>query len=210
VAHLVDYFRAAAMWAPTTSPRGRTAAGASPATRSRLWSLDELRALRRNVEAAGLKLEAVENFDPAHWHDVLLDGPQRAQHIENVKTIIRGWARPGFPIMGYNFSIAGVAGRTTGNYARGGAPSVGMEGPYDLPMPNGMAWNMVYDPAAPPGPCPGYRTRSCGAFCAVPQRGAAGRRGGRASSWRPIPTIRRCRSSGASRASSTSRASTSG
>ena len=39
--------------------------------------------------------------------------------------------------MGYNFSIAGVAGRTKGNYARGDAPSVGMEGPYDLPMPNG-------------------------------------------------------------------------
>jgi mannonate dehydratase len=55
----------------------------------------------------------------------------------------------GIPIMGYNFSIAGVAGRTKGTYARGAAPSVGMEGPYDLPMPNGLVWNMVVDPTAP-------------------------------------------------------------
>jgi mannonate dehydratase len=56
--------------------------------------------------------------------------------------------------MGYNFSIAGVAGRTRGNYARGQAPSVGMEGPYDLPVPRGMAWNMVVDPGAPKGDLP--------------------------------------------------------
>jgi len=96
-----------------------------------------------------LELEAIENFDPAHWHDILLDGPQRAKHIENVKTIIRRVGAAGIPIMGYNFSIAGVAGRTKGHYARGDAPSVGMEGPYDVPMPNGMAWNMVVDPTAP-------------------------------------------------------------
>jgi len=111
-------------------------------------------ALRSDVEAAGLKLEAIENFDPAHWHDVLLDGPRRAQHIENVKTILRRMGRAGIPMMGYNFSIAGVAGRTTGNYARGEARSVGMEGPYDPPMFNGMVWNMVYDTHAPPGEVP--------------------------------------------------------
>ena len=103
------------------------------------------------VEAEGLKLEAIENFDPAHWHDVLLDGPKRNQQLENVKTIIRNLGKAGIPIMGYNFSIAGVCGRTTGPYARGGAMSVGMEGPLDEPMPNGMVWNMVYDPNAPKG-----------------------------------------------------------
>ena len=56
--------------------------------------------------------------------------------------------KAGIPVMGYNFSIAGVAGRTKDSYARGGATSVGMEGPYDLPIPNGMVWNMVYDPNA--------------------------------------------------------------
>ncbi len=29
--------------------------------------------------------------------------------------------------------------------------SVGMEGPLDEPMPNGMVWNMVYDAKAPKG-----------------------------------------------------------
>ena len=32
--------------------------------------------------------------------------------------------------------------------------SVGMEGPLDVPMPNGMVWNMVYDPDVPPGAVP--------------------------------------------------------
>ena len=57
----------------------------------------------------------------------------------------------GIPIMGYNFSIAGVAGRVTGNFARGSAPSVGMDGPLDKPLPKGMVWNMVYDESAPQG-----------------------------------------------------------
>jgi mannonate dehydratase len=82
---------------------------------------------------------------------VLLDGPKRAQQMENVKTIIRRVGKAGIPVMGYNFSIAGVCGRTHAPYARGGAKSVGMEGPLDTPMPKGMVWNMVYDPEAPEG-----------------------------------------------------------
>ncbi|HUL53295.1 MAG TPA: mannonate dehydratase [Opitutaceae bacterium] len=154
VAHLVDYFRggdrATTDDQPTGTDRGWGLAG-DPAV---LWSLEELQSLRRDVEAAGLRLEAIENFDPAHWHDVLLDGPQWRPQIENVKTIIRRLGQAGIPIMGYNFSIAGVAGRTTGPYARGGAPSVGMEGPFDIPLPRGMVWNMIVDRAAPAGPVP--------------------------------------------------------
>ena len=161
VAHFVDYFRGNAHGALDDQPTGTDRGWGLAGDPDRLWSLDELVAVRRDVEAAGLKLEAVENFDPAHWHDVLLDGPRRAQHIENVKTIIRRVGEAGIPVIGYNFSIAGVAGRTTGNYARGGAPSVGMEGPYDAPMFNGMAWNMVYDPKAPPGTVPGATHGHC-------------------------------------------------
>jgi mannonate dehydratase len=32
--------------------------------------------------------------------------------------------------------------------------SVGMEGAFDAPMPNGMVWNMIYDPDAPAGTIP--------------------------------------------------------
>jgi mannonate dehydratase len=54
-------------------------------------------------------------------------------------------------VFGYNFSIAGVAGRVKGNFARGNTEAVGMNGPLDKPMPNGMVWNMVYNKNAPPG-----------------------------------------------------------
>ena len=64
--------------------------------------------------------------------------------------------------MGYNFSIAGVCGRVTGTFARGGAVSVGMDGPLDTPMPNGMVWNMIYDPNASAARCHPSRTMNCG------------------------------------------------
>jgi mannonate dehydratase len=154
VAHLVDYFKGTSSEGrdnqPTGAGRGWGLAG-DPDT---LWSLDELLSLRRAVEAEGLKLEAIENFDPAHWHDVLLDGPKRPQQIENMKVLIRRLGQAEIPIMGYNFSLAGVCGRTTGPYARGHAMSVGMEGPFDAPMPNGMVWNMIYDSQAPAGTVP--------------------------------------------------------
>ena len=150
VAHLVDYFQSSASNShdqPTGTDTGWGRAG-DP---DRLWSLDELVSLRSEVNAAGLELEAIENFDPAHWHDILLDGPRKREHFENVKTIIRRVGEAGIPIIGYNFSIAGVCGRVKAPFARGDAFSVGMEGPFDVPMPRGMAWNMIYDPDATRG-----------------------------------------------------------
>jgi mannonate dehydratase len=151
VAHLVDYFRGGAHATrddqPTGSERGWGLAG-DP---DKLWTLEELRALRGEVEAAGLKLEAIENFDPAHWYDVLLDGPKKREQLENVKTLVRRVGAAGIPILGYNFSLAGVCGRVRGPFARGGAESVGVEGPCDEPMPRGMVWNMTYDAHAPAG-----------------------------------------------------------
>ena len=151
VAHLVDYFRGATLGAGDDQPTGTDFGWGLAGDPGKLWTLEELVAIRSEVEAAGLQLEAIENFDPAHWHDVLLDGPKRALQIENVQTIIRRLGQARIPIMGYNFSIAGVAGRTKGHYARGDAIAVGMEGSYDLPIPNGTVWNMVFEPQAPAG-----------------------------------------------------------
>lgn len=158
VAHLVDYFRGGGHSSSDDQPTGGDSGWGLAGDPNQLWTLEELVSLRKRVEDNGLVLEAIENFDPAHWHDILLDGPKRGLHIENVKTIIRRLGEAGIPIMGYNFSIAGVAGRITGNFARGNAPSVGMSGPLDKPMPNGMVWNMVYDPDAPPGFLPSIST----------------------------------------------------
>ena len=151
VAHLVDYFKGGAHNPNDNQPTGAEQGWGRAGDPDKLWTVDELISLRKAVEVEGLKLEAIENFDPAHWHDVLLDGPKKKEQLENVKTIIRRLGEASIPIMGYNFSIAGVCGRTTGPYARGGAMSVGMEGPMDTPMPNGMVWNMVYEAEAQPG-----------------------------------------------------------
>ena len=151
VAHLVDYFHAGAHNPPENQPTGSEQGWGRAGDPDRLWTVDELVALRREINDAGLELAAIENFDPAHWHDVLLDGPKKREQLDNVKTIIRRVGEAGIPVLGYNFSIAGVCGRVTGPFARGEAISVGMDGPLDTPMPNGMAWNMVYDAGAPEG-----------------------------------------------------------
>lgn len=154
VAHFVDYFKGGAKNPRDNQPTGTERGWGLAGDPDKLWSAEELTTLRNEIEAEGLKLEALENFDPAHWYDVLLDGPKKRVHLENCKTIIRNLGRAGIPIMGYNFSIAGVCGRTHAPYARGNAMSVGMEGALDTPMPNGMAWNMVVDEAAPAGNVP--------------------------------------------------------
>ena len=151
VIHLVDYFRSSRSNQPGDQPVGDDTGWGLAGDPDRLWTYAELAAIKKEINAAGLELEAIENFDPAHWHDVLLDGPKKPQQLENLKTIIRNVGRAGIPIIGYNFSIAGVAGRVKGRFARGEAEAVGMEGPYDTPMPNGMVWNMVYDRNAAPG-----------------------------------------------------------
>lgn len=154
VAHLVDYFRGSGHGAADSQPTGALGGWGRAGDPDRLWTLDELVDLRRAVDAEGLELAAIENFDPAHWYDVLLDGPRREAQMEGLKTIVRRLGEAGIPVMGYNFSLAGVAGRVTGPFARGGALSVGMDGPVDEPMPNGMVWNMVVDESAPPGVVP--------------------------------------------------------
>jgi mannonate dehydratase len=156
VIHLVDYFNQG-----TANPRNNQPTGARyeawgvAGDPDELWSIEELRRIRREIEAAGLVLEAVENLDPAHWHDILLDGPKCRQQIENVKMIIRRIGEAGIPVLGYNFSLAGVAGRLTGRLGRGGAITVVMDGPADeVPVPKGMVWNMIYDQNSPPGSQP--------------------------------------------------------
>lgn len=147
VVHLVDYFKQASQGdaanrfnQPVNQPGGCWGHAGDP---KRLWTADELFAIKRDIEAAGLQWYAIENLDPAHWHDVLLGGPRRDEQIANVQTIVRTLGEVGVPVLGYNFSLAGVYGRTEGNYGRGGAKSVGMEGDVDnAPIPDGIVWNM--------------------------------------------------------------------
>lgn len=155
IVHLVDYFRQGESNPLQNQPTGdKDKPWGIAGDPNRLWTAAELTALRQRIEAAGLKLEGIENLDPAHWHDILLDGPKRAQHIGNVKATLRAMGEAGIGTLGYNFSLAGVCGRIRGPFARGGAESVGMNGPVETPIPNGMVWNMIYDPNAPAGELP--------------------------------------------------------
>src|ERR1700727_551722 len=97
VAHLVDYFHGGAHKSNDDQPTGTDRGWGLAGDADRIWTLEELVALRGEVEAAGLKLEAIENFDPAHWFDILLDGPKRVGQIENVKTILRRLGQAGIP-----------------------------------------------------------------------------------------------------------------
>jgi mannonate dehydratase len=156
VVHLVDYFNRG-----TTNPRDNQPTGGKyepwgvAGDPEKLWTVAELKQLRREIEDAGLVFAAIENLDPAHWHDILLDGPRCEEQLEKVKIIIRRMGEAGIPVLGYNFSLAGVCGRMTTASGRGRALTLGMDGPAeDEPVPKGVVWNMVYDEAAPPGVLP--------------------------------------------------------
>lgn len=155
VVHLVDYFNQETQNPRDNQPVGhKNGAWGYAGKPDQIWTLEELCELRREIEAAGLTLEAIENLDPAHWHDILLDGEKRDYQLENIKLLIRRVGEAGIPVLGYNFSLAGVCGRMTGPFARGSAISVGMDGPVETPIPSGMVWNMIYDAHAPDGTMP--------------------------------------------------------
>lgn len=146
VVHLVDYFNQAGDGSDQPTSGGRGGGWGHAGDPDKLWSEEELSEIKSLIESEGLVWHAIENFDPAHWHDVLLDGPKKVQQIEGLKKTIRLMGKLGIAVMGYNFSLAGVYGRTEGNYGRGEAGGVGMEGFVDeKPMLDGMVWNMTFD-----------------------------------------------------------------
>jgi mannonate dehydratase len=123
-------------------------------TKEGVWSYEELRDFRQFVDRSGLTLEAIENFPPNFWDQILLDGPDKAAQMEKLKKTIRNMGKAGIPVMGYYFSLAGVWGRVWGPYARGGARAVGYiaaEAPEQTPIPHGEIWGIKYMDNPPPG-----------------------------------------------------------
>lgn len=147
VVHMVDYFNKGAQDGGSDSqPIGDTSGWGITEVREP-WSVEELISIKVMIESFGLVWEAIENFDPGVWYDILLGGPEKETQIQKIQQLIRNLGQVGIPVMGYNFSLAGVAGRASDLTARGGAETVGARGfTDDTPIPAGMVWNMVYDP----------------------------------------------------------------
>lgn len=113
-----------------------------------IWELENLLKLKEKVEKEGLEIYAIENFSPADWYDVLLDGPKKKDQMEKLKKIITNVGKAGIKNFGYNFSIAGVWGHSKKPSARGGAISAGFDATsldINTPIPKGQVWNMTYD-----------------------------------------------------------------
>ena len=149
VAHLCDYFRGGDGPSRGDQPVGDLRGWG--VAEGRIWSVDDLSALREAMTRHGLVFHAIENFDPALWDHILFDGPRREAQMAGIEQLIRNVGEAGIAMFGYNFSLAGVAGRVTSHDARGSAPSVGLDGRNmvtESPLPNSMAWNMVVDDAA--------------------------------------------------------------
>jgi len=115
---------------------------------NKYWELDYLIRLKKEINSHGLTWEAIENFDPSHWYDILLDGPNKHGQMDKLKYMIANIGKAGIPIMGYYFSIAGVWGWTSKRFGRGNPMTVGFDSTeidINRPIEKGMVWNMIYD-----------------------------------------------------------------
>jgi mannonate dehydratase len=145
VVHLTDYARnadnAAYLSGSSVGPVNGDCIGVP------LWTFDEMSALAGMLKRHGLRIAALENFSPNFWSDVLLDGPDKRTQMEGLKRLVRDAGRAGIPVIGYNFSVAGVWGWQRKRVARGGATTaVFAQDEIDAqsPMPDGVLWNMRY------------------------------------------------------------------
>lgn len=91
-----------------------------PLEEEREWSYENLRSLRKRIEGAGLRLNAIENVPISFYDEVMLGKEGRDEQIEHMKTTIRNMGRAGIPIFGYHWAPSGVW-RTSTTSVRGGA-----------------------------------------------------------------------------------------
>ena len=85
------------------------------------WEFNSLLNLRTRVEAAGLKLEAIENLPWRFYYKAMLGLPGRDEQIENWCKSLRNMGAAGIPILGYAFVPLGVW-RTSGYERKGWSP----------------------------------------------------------------------------------------
>ena len=149
-----------------TSDRSTHGFGTSEAD-DPIWTYSGLRDLKAMVNSAGLELEALENFAPAHWYDVLLDGPRRAEQMARLKQIVRDVGRAGIRTMGYSFTIAGVWGGRRDRTPEAAPARWGLKIQHKPPFPQGWCGTWCTTPNASTRtsrrkPWPPWTPKRCG------------------------------------------------
>lgn len=86
----------------------------------KVWSYDDLKALRDHIEARGLKLTMIENVPLIFYDKIILGLPGRDEQLDNYITTIKNLASLGVEIFGHHFSSTFVW-RTQDLTGRGGA-----------------------------------------------------------------------------------------
>lgn len=149
VVHLTDYARNA-------DTDAYVAGGVGPINGDCIdapsWSYEHMAGVVGMLARHGLRVAAMENISPNFWSDILLGGPRKREQMQAMQALVRDAGRAGIPVIGYNFSLAGVWGWQRKPVARGGAvTAVFAIDEFDAqdPMPDGMVGNMRYRIAIP-------------------------------------------------------------
>ncbi|MGH6859254.1 MAG: mannonate dehydratase, partial [Phyllobacterium sp.] len=149
VVHLTDYGRNAEAGAYAAGGVGPINGDCIDAP---FWSYDHMAGVVGMLARHGLRVAAMENISPNFWSDILLDGPRKREQMRAMQALVRDAGRAGIPVIGYNFSLAGVWGWQRKPIGRGGAvTAVFAMDEFDArdPMPDGMLGNMRYRIAVP-------------------------------------------------------------
>ena len=91
------------------------------------WEFNALLHLRTRVEAAGLKLEAIENLPWNFYYKAMLGLPGRDEQIENWCKTLRNMGAAGIPILGYYFMPLSVWRTSFSTPGRGGAQATSFD-----------------------------------------------------------------------------------
>jgi len=84
------------------------------------WQLADLKRLKQRVNDYGLRLEALENVPNDFLLDVMLNGPRRAQQVDNYQRTLQNMGAAGIPILGLHW-MPNLVWRTPLQRGRGGA-----------------------------------------------------------------------------------------
>ena len=106
------------------------------------WEYEDLLALRRRADGAGLRLMSLENVPVSFYDKAMLGLPGRDEQIEHMQATIRNMGKASIPILGYHWMPNLVWRSDPPAALRGGAQATrfDMEEHKDAPLTHGRAF----------------------------------------------------------------------